>query len=338
MARKDAGSTPHNSNQHVNREAWLQAAVEKLALYFTEAGHPLPTRIRCSVGFTGAGKSAKKSAEVWRAEKSGDRTTEIFHAPTVDDPFDVLTALTGCLVTCLTPTKPDGNVTYKSIAADVGLRGTRREPACGPALRDRLLALREELGPFPHARLDVTSEKVGKQGTRMLAAACPVCKARIRLAASTVEKSGLPICSADMVHFELDKGKDAATTGLPTDPILPTTPMSEVEKPEAEVDKLSVSDLPPAVGETPSSPVESPASSWTARFPNGLRPAVSNKLLKLGGKRSSEEGCWSGSGRHLETGDLVRSVGGEFTVVDEAAAGSGPAPGGLPDEQSALAS
>ena len=251
----------------------------------------------------------------------------------------MLTALTGCLVTCLTPSGPDGNAAYKSIAADVGLRGTRREPACAPALRDRLLAMKEELGPFPHARLDVTSERVGtkKQGVRMLAATCPVCKARIRLAASTVEKPGLPICSADKVQFELDKSNDENIMGAPTNPMVPTTPMSEVEKPTAEMDKLEVDDLPPGNAEAVSSPVEPLASGWMAHFPSGLRPTVSNKLLKLGGRRSSEEGCWFGSGHSLAIDDLVRSSGGEFTVISEPDPVSGLSTDDQPGDRPVLA-
>ena len=67
------------------------------------------------------------------------------------------------------------------------------ETTASPQLAERLNALCERAGPYPHATLDMAKSGVKKQGTRMLKLTCPDCGYTVRTTAKWIE-AGLPTC------------------------------------------------------------------------------------------------------------------------------------------------
>ena len=60
---------------------------------------------------------------------------------------------------------------FRKMALAMGLCGPMRATHPGPELTERLNVLSDQLGPYPHARLDAT-EIPGKQSTRLIKFVC----------------------------------------------------------------------------------------------------------------------------------------------------------------------
>ncbi len=277
---------------------------------FEALGYVLADKIRMGVGFTGAGRFSNVRGEVWRSVESTGGVVELFFKPDVDDELEVLTMLVSLLVISLLQESPTLGLEYRTIAEEVGLRGTRKDPQCTPVLRIRLLALAQTLGPYPHQALNVGTRAVGgtkPQKGSLLGASCPDCGAKIRLTHSTSISPGLPICSKDGVAFKLEVKGDPS-------PGLTANNVSE----EADADSafLSAADEP----EQPHVDAEEPDitaaehSIWTARFSQRPAPEVTKRLKELGGRYDGDRRCWTGIGALTEVQAVVLAGGGELVI------------------------
>jgi hypothetical protein len=82
---------------------------------------------------------------------------------------------------------------FKKAAEGVGLVGKMTATEAGPELLVRLNALAEELGTPGHGKLQ-PGEKITKQSTRLLKAACPECGYTVRVTRKWVDGAGTPLC------------------------------------------------------------------------------------------------------------------------------------------------
>jgi len=82
---------------------------------------------------------------------------------------------------------------FRTTALALGLTGKMTATVAGDALRVKLQALADELGPYPHAALRPTASRIGKQGTRMLKLICPVDGYTLRTTRKWIDL-GFPTC------------------------------------------------------------------------------------------------------------------------------------------------
>src|SRR5450631_4360515 len=92
------GSHMVAQNIHTSRESWLSAATDLLRDHFASCGHPLPEKLRFSIGFPSTGRKTKRLGECWHSSSSDDETFEIFIRADLAEPAKVLGILVKELV------------------------------------------------------------------------------------------------------------------------------------------------------------------------------------------------------------------------------------------------
>lgn len=193
-----------SKNEHESRELWLKAAAGLLRSHFADNGYELPENIRFAIGFTSSGRTSKRAAEMWLPATSQDQTFELFIRPDKSDPVEVLELLTAKLVHTVAPEDAGHGKPYKDIANKIGLHGKMRDPKANNLLAKRLADIAEQLGPLPHAALDISLKPDGKkpvgrprkQKARLIKAECSVegCGYNVRMTALWIRDLGPPIC------------------------------------------------------------------------------------------------------------------------------------------------
>lgn len=191
------------ANVHTTREAWLWAATNELRPYFEKLGYKLPEKIRFAVAFTSTGKRGRTTGECWHPVASADQHYEIIIRADMFEPLEILGILVHELVHTLLPHTEKHGKAFRAAALRLGLEGDEsRYAKPSPILNERLNAIAETLGPFPHAALHFagTSDVPKKQRARLLRAECGAsCGYTIRITAKWA-KAGLPVCPVNAEH------------------------------------------------------------------------------------------------------------------------------------------
>lgn len=192
----------------MNREAWLQAAVEKLKPIFLGKGFTIPD-LQVSVGWpsrNALGKAKRTIGQCWDGSTTADKKPQLFISPLLDDvtePGGVLATLVHEIVHAVVGCDAKHGPKFKKAAYSVGLEGKPTSTHASEDLVIRLKQLSEELGPFPHSKIVPTEDKLRKQTTRMKKCVCEECGYTVRLARKWMEEVGTPICpggSAEKPH------------------------------------------------------------------------------------------------------------------------------------------
>lgn len=191
-------------NQHDTREGWLRAATDALRPYFIENGYQIPDRMRFSIGFPSTGRQGRRRGELWHGLTSNDETFELFIRADLDDPAEVLGVLVHELAHSVLPIDAGHGKLYKEAAAKLGLTGPLRHAMPNALLAAKLQAIAEDLGPLPHARLNIERgrdnrgaiDRPKKQKTRLLKSTCSHdgCGFNVRIVAKWVADIGPPHC------------------------------------------------------------------------------------------------------------------------------------------------
>jgi hypothetical protein len=173
------------------REQWLNEALDKgLRDRFKDAGHPLPEKIRVSVGWPG-GRGPKRSVigQCWPASTVEDGVVALFVSPVLDDPVEVLTTLTHEAVHSI---GMEGHrKEFGEVAAAVGLTRPWRSTPATDELKDYLRTLAEQLGPYDHGKIKTSA--IIRQTTRLLKVTCPDDGYTARITRKWIDY-GLPVC------------------------------------------------------------------------------------------------------------------------------------------------
>lgn len=179
-----------------SREDWLGRMVDALRPVFAGHGHPLPERIRVSCGWPSrsalSGK-AKRIGEAWSQRCSADGSHETFLSPVLADPIEVGATLVHELVHHAVGVEAGHKGPFRTLALAVGLTGPMRATSAGKDLQERLHALAEVLGPYPHASLSGGERK--RQTTRMLKVTCADCGCIVRMTRQWLDDTGAPTCA-----------------------------------------------------------------------------------------------------------------------------------------------
>lgn len=187
-----------------NREAWLDAAVQKLRPIFLGHGYTVP-ELRVSVGWPSSGGLAQKKKAIgqcWYGTMAADGKPQLFISPLLDDPKEpqgVLATLVHEVVHTIAGVDAKHGHKFKKIMEKVGLAGKPTATHAGEDLIIRLGTIADELGAFPHSRI-VPTKKPKTQTTRMLKCSCPTCDYTVRLARKWLEIAE-PLCPVDKISM-----------------------------------------------------------------------------------------------------------------------------------------
>lgn len=177
------------------REEWLLKFAHELRPDFEAIGSPIPEKLRVTCGWPS--KSARPSknrtiGEAWPISCSADEHHEVFISPCLSDLVEVGATLVHELVHTAVGCKHGHKKPFKRAAIAIGLTGKMTATNAGDALADRIKAIGEKIGPYPHARLDLSGLK--KQSTRQLKVECPKCGYICRTTAKWLAV-GTPTCA-----------------------------------------------------------------------------------------------------------------------------------------------
>lgn len=182
----------------MNREEWLNKAVEKLRPVFEDAEVKWPdgVALRVSVGWPVRGalsKTKRRIGECHPTESSKAEINEIFISPWLDDPIEVLGVEVHEIIHAIDNCKSGHRGSFSKAARKVGLEGKLTATHPSDKLKERLHVIIKDLGDYPHQTLDPATLERKKQSTRMIKLQCPACGYVVRTTRQWIEV-GLPVC------------------------------------------------------------------------------------------------------------------------------------------------
>lgn len=192
----------------MNRESWLQAAVEELRPLFRGKGLEVP-ELNVSCGFpsrNATGTKKRAIGECWDGLVSADGKPQLFISPfLVEVPADkiiadaplaleqgVLATLVHEMVHATIGNEAKHGPKFKKAMEKVGLAGKPTATIASPDLATRLGMVIQHLGNYPHAALVLKRERK-VQTTRMRKCECSACGFLVRLTQKWADV-GAPIC------------------------------------------------------------------------------------------------------------------------------------------------
>ena len=181
------------------REQWLMQAVEHLAPLFERAGYAVPI-LRVSIGFPSTGSKGRHLGQCWSTKSAVDGVNQIYIAPHLPTPLDVLDTLVHELVHAVDDCQSGHGENFKKIALDVGLKGPMRSAGAGDWLKRDLIQIVESLGSFPHGRLSLPIRTMQKDPKRP-GAKCAKCGYEIVMIKRHL-LLGPPLCPKDVEAME----------------------------------------------------------------------------------------------------------------------------------------
>jgi len=197
---------------HPVREAWLNAAVEKIRPLFVGAGYTLP-EIRVSVGWPSKGGLATKKrviGQCWFGATAKDGVPQLFISPLLDavmDPSGVLATLVHEVGHVAVGAEAKHGPKFVKMMKALGLEGKPTATVTGPVLWTQLDEMAKDLGLFPHSRI-VPIKPPRTQTTRMKKMTCPACEYVARTAQKWLDEFGPVICPCNKQPMTVDLGLD----------------------------------------------------------------------------------------------------------------------------------
>lgn len=193
------------------REQWLNAFVQAARPVFSNAGYPLPDKIRVSVGFTSSGARGKTIGECWSNLASEDGYFEIFIRPSANSDARIADILTHELIHAAVGLEAKHGPAFKSAMAALGLEGKATATVAGEAWYVWALPILTQLGAMPYGQLnDGLSSAKPKQKTNLLKVECPCCGFLARVTRKHIEphthlNCPVPDCDGELIA---DMGED----------------------------------------------------------------------------------------------------------------------------------
>jgi len=190
--------------KYKTREEWLIAALVHFKDWFkAHGGHALPN-MRVTCGWPSSKALSEKSrclGEAWKPIAAEDGIGQVFISPFLAEtagPGGVLAVLVHEVVhqICYANGHLDcGHKNpFKSIAKAAGLEGKMTHTIAGEVLCEAIKGWAEDLGIYPHSRLDKSKSPKKKQTTRMIKAECEECGFTCRLTQKWIDSVGAPHC------------------------------------------------------------------------------------------------------------------------------------------------
>ncbi len=192
----------------LNREAWLQAAVQRMRPVFLGHGFTVP-EIQVSVGWPstgGLGTAKRTIGQCWYGETTADQKPQLFISPLLDEvsaPQGVIATLVHEVCHVIAGSDAKHGAKFVKVMKKVGLTGKPTATEAGEDLIVRMGQWSEELGPFPHSKI-VPTMKQKKQGTRMIKCQCRDCEYTARTVRKWIDLYGAPICPCNKFPMKVE--------------------------------------------------------------------------------------------------------------------------------------
>lgn len=176
------------------REQWLIAAVDEITKRIFKPKDIEVPAVRVSVGWPGGrGKKQGVVGQCFASTTATDKVAQIFVSPAVSQTLSVLATLTHELVHAVDDCKDGHKKNFIKIAREIGFEPewTSSENR-GDELNDKLKAIAEKLGEFPHAAIR-PDERPTVQKTYMLKVVSPEePDFFVRMTQGKIDEYGLP--------------------------------------------------------------------------------------------------------------------------------------------------
>jgi len=173
------------------REEWLMQAVEQIKPIFERMGYQVPP-VKVSVGFPSSGSKGRHLGQCWSTKSSADSMNQIFIAPHLPTPIEVIDTLVHELVHALDDCQSGHGENFKRIAKDIGLKGPMRSAGAGEELMRDLVKIADLLGHFPHGRLNIPIAP-SNAGVKRPGARCSTCGYEVVMLKKCLDV-GPPLC------------------------------------------------------------------------------------------------------------------------------------------------
>src|SRR5215469_11455027 len=114
---------PNGITPSLERQQWLESAVEALRAKFADVGYTVPQKIRVSIGWPKRAASCGAIGECWSTSASSDGHTEIFISPRLTESVRILDVLAHELDHATVGTDAGHGKAFKQCALKIGLCG-----------------------------------------------------------------------------------------------------------------------------------------------------------------------------------------------------------------------
>ena len=165
------------TNEYKTREEWLVAATQKLQKQeFKPIGLEVPSDVKVSCSFPssgGLGRRKRTIGQCFSRSCSDAKVNEVFISPIEDDAVEVMGTLVHELIHAIDDCANGHKKPFRDMAVLVGLEGKMTATTSGEVLIGKLKNIFDELGAYPHQKIDASQRK--KQTTRMIKYECDCC-------------------------------------------------------------------------------------------------------------------------------------------------------------------
>lgn len=220
---------------HKTRESWLNKAVEHLThLYAQTSEHGEPVRVPSvvvGVGFPLTG-GRKSRGVCWPTKAAADGVSQIYMSPALgnDDVQQILVTLIHELAHAIDDCESGHTGRFRKLVEQMGLVAPFTSATANEGLIELLKPILDDLGEYPHAKLDIGMSKKKPQVNRQIKAECKAivdeadvadheayanrlgetCGYKVR-ASQTMYDIAVPDCPVHDVQLEVEKKKEAKT-------------------------------------------------------------------------------------------------------------------------------
>lgn len=181
----------------MTREKYLSECLNRLRPDFERIDFPLPEKIRVSCGWpskSGLAAKRRRIGECWSSKCSESEHFEIFISPYLRDVVEVLATLVHEAIHAVVGVEEGHKGRFRECAVAIGLEGKMTATTAGEALTKRLQEIADEVGAYPHAKLD-KSNAPKKQTCRQLKVVCQECGCICRMSRKALDEVGPPTCA-----------------------------------------------------------------------------------------------------------------------------------------------
>lgn len=191
----------------MNREEWLQDAVEALTPVFTYAKLEIPRNLMVSCGFPSSGgvkNGTFTTGECWYTRNTADKHIHIFINPRLGDEFAVLHTLAHEILHAIIDDPDVGHRgKFRRLAIRLGLTGKMTATVPGPILEQQIRDVMAGLPPYPNDKLTPIWKEKKEGQNRHIKYSCDQC-GWIGRTSKKFAKVGLPPACICGGIFELE--------------------------------------------------------------------------------------------------------------------------------------
>jgi hypothetical protein len=202
---KEANMAKRKTAKPINREEWLQRALDLLRPMLAEADADVP-KVHVSTGFPsirGVANSTRRIGECWT--KGGeDKVPQILISPTIVDHWEVVGTLVHEAIHAAHPGAGHKGP-FPRTCKKLGMSGkpTQAGIRADSTLADRIEPILKPLGAYPHVALIPPGPK---QKSRQLKLVCTSCDFIARASMGAIDEHGFPEHCGEEMHWALTDG------------------------------------------------------------------------------------------------------------------------------------